>query len=380
MADAAQIPVIGPYLGFLGIGNKPADTTIEGTLRGRYRKIDVRSGIVSKIRPTSEVPRGLYGDLLNAAFADALGDWAAGYQERAGLTNVGPHPPVDPGPLPDPVLESPPLVANPPQINLPVDLPEIVVNPPPVSPPREIAPPAPLEVPLEAIEFDPYATGQPTVFPGARPGSAPATSSPPRINPVPTASPFPGNLLGIGAAFALAGALAPGVARDALALPSPRTRPAPAARPGATPGTPPTVVPGTPVDFLTPIVPSIVPTIGVAPGAGFSLAAQPSPQPKANQDKCKCDEKKKKESKPREARTKCFKGTFRQRAKGISYSRGEEIPCDGPLPKRSASTLKEKATQRAKGTKGRAIAAVTKYAKRGKAPKLGELARDVLGF
>lgn len=372
MADAAQIPVIGPYLGFLGIGNKKADTTIEGTLAGRYRKIDVRSGVVSKIRPTSEVPRGLSGDALNAAFADVLGAWAADYQRNAGLTNVGPHPPAEVGPLPPPELVNPaPIVIQQPNINLPVDLPEIVVNPPAVSPPREIAPPAPLEVPLEAIEFDPYATGQPTVVPGARPGSTPATRSPARVNPVPAANPFPGNLLGIGAAFALAGALAPGVARDALALPSPRARPAPPARPGPAPGF--SLPPGSAVDFLTPIVPSIVPTIGVAPGAGFSLAAQPSPQPKANQDKCKCDEKKKKESKPRQPRTKCFRGTFRQRSKGISYSRGEEIPCDGPLPKGPVS-IKEKATQ------GRAVAAVTKYVKRGKAPKLGELARDVLGF
>lgn len=377
MADAAQLPIIGPYIGIFG-GGKKADTTVEGTLRGRYRKLQVRGGqitVISKIRPTSEVPRGLAGDLLNQVFADYLGDWAGDFQRDAGLTNVGPHPPAEVGPLPPPELVNPtPIEIAPPRINLPVDLPEVIVNPPAVSPPpAEIAPPAPLEVPLQAIEFDPYATGQPSVSPSARPRSAPATRSAPRVNPLPAASPFLGNLLGIGSAFALASALAPSVAVAASALPGLRARPAPSTRPGPSPGATPSVPPGSAVDFLNPVVPQIVgPTPALS--LGLNSAAKPSPQQETQRDKCKCDEKKKKESKPRQPRTKCFRGTFRQRAKGISYSRGEEIPCDGPAIKTKSQNV------RLKSVKGRALKAASKYTKRGKAPKLGDLARDVLGF
>lgn len=359
MADYTDIPVIGPYLGALLGFAQPKYNPKPGTLRGRTRVVDQRA-IRRRERPgkTPLTPEqeAYYDQVAQLSYENQLGvylgDMVFGAPPEAFV------PPAQPAPLPDPIMESPPIVAQPPRIDLPVDLPEVVVNPPAVTPPREIAPPAPLEVPLEAIEFDPYGTGQPSVSPGARPGSAPATRSPARVSPVPAASPFPGNLLGIGSAFALASALAPGVAGDASAIPRARARPTPPAQRSPSPGTPPSIRPGTPVDFLNPIVPQIV---GPVPSLNLGVfsAANPSPQQDTKRDKCKCDEKKKKESKPRQPRTKCFKGTFRQRAKGISYSRGEEIPCDGPLPK---------------------IPKAAKYAKRGKAPKIGELARDILGF
>lgn len=103
------------------------------------------------------------------------------------------------------------------------------------------------------------------------------------------------------------------------------------------------------------------------------LSAQPQPNPQQKTDRCKCEKpKEKKEKKERQPRAKCYEGKFKQRAFGISYSRGSEIPCEA-APKVSGKT-------KLTGLKKRAAGAVKKALKRKKAPKLGDLARDVLGF
>lgn len=59
--------------------------------------------------------------------------------------------------------------------------------------------------------------------------------------------------------------------------------------------------------------------------------AQPAPQPEPEPDRCNCKKEKKKEKKKRKPRDQCWKGTYVQHARGISYSRKEQVPCDsGP--------------------------------------------------
>lgn len=60
-----------------------------------------------------------------------------------------------------------------------------------------------------------------------------------------------------------------------------------------------------------------------------------TPQPPKDADACDCDKKPKKKKKKPEDRTICYKGTYRQLKRGISYQRGEEVPCDSKAPARS---------------------------------------------
>jgi hypothetical protein len=55
-------------------------------------------------------------------------------------------------------------------------------------------------------------------------------------------------------------------------------------------------------------------------------------------DPCNCKpcggDKKKKKKKPKE-REVCYRGTYRQLTKGITYNRLEEVPCESPSKKKS---------------------------------------------
>lgn len=50
--------------------------------------------------------------------------------------------------------------------------------------------------------------------------------------------------------------------------------------------------------------------------------------PQPDLDRCRCP-KPKRSSKKRQPRTVCYRGTYVQRSKGISYRRLEEVPCEG---------------------------------------------------
>lgn len=69
------------------------------------------------------------------------------------------------------------------------------------------------------------------------------------------------------------------------------------------------------------------------PLAGLDPLAQPQPM-RAPADPCKCTKVgDKKERKKRQPRTVCYRGTYRQLSKGISYKRLEEVPCEAKAPK-----------------------------------------------
>jgi hypothetical protein len=175
--------------------------------------------------------------------------------------------------------------------------------------------------------------------------------------------------------LAIASFIAPNLAQSAAPAASFRTRAAPTAQPRPPASTTPNLPPGTGVDFLKPILPSTPIIPGQTPlaglNSGLNLSAQPSPQQKL--DKCKCKEPEKKKREPTKPREVCYQGTYRQLSKGISYHRGKQVPC-------GAASEKLATVGKVAGLKSRAIGAVTKAAKRGKVPKLGDLARDVLGF
>jgi len=379
MADVSQIPYIGPYLGYFGVGD-PKYTPKEGTLAGRTRVADIRQlrgRKVVPIRPTSEVPRSIIGDQVNQAVYDGLAGWVEDYQYQAGLTNVGPHPPAEVGPLPPPELVNPlPIDIQPPRINLPVDLPEVVVNPPPVSVPNIPEAPAPLEVPLEEVHLDPGNipnVGIPNINPRPGPGSAPATRSAPRSNPLSFLDPFAAVLLALNPFASAASSPAANLARNPSSFPSVGARPVANPQPSVprAPGQP--LSPGSGTDLFNITSPN--PTL--SPGLSLDPFTSALSNPQTNQDKCRCDEKKKaKKREPKPPRTVCYRGTYQQRAKGISYHKGEQIPCESGPTAPKAKSVKGAVS----GLKKRGVKAAAKYAKRKKAPSLGELARDVLGF
>lgn len=129
---------------------------------------------------------------------------------------------------------------------------------------------------------------------------------------------------------------------DPFAQPGARPAPSPApgldARPGVRPGTPslPTA-PGLGIPlgdiFNNPInVPTLAPNPFVDPLTGIDSLLSPSPEsepkPDAAEDPCNCGSKKKKEKKKkRKPRSVCWKGTYVQRATGISYKRVKQVIC-----------------------------------------------------
>lgn len=286
-----------------------------------------------------------------------------------------------------------PVGPMPPPANAPTILPEVVVSatrailtgigaalfPQPMGPARFDEAPTPLppeqldEVlvtaprlpyPLSPLEpeLQPFPTYIPFLVPtyvpnpDTGPGSAPAPFDPlavpdivatpsdlpdvwgrPVAEPAPTTTPYP---------------LAPPLA-DPFAdpfgnpfsepEPLPESRPAPDRPAGPNPASPPVpVAPGTPFDPLpfmpgepvrfTPPQPNL-PTADPLADPFFTAFPQPNAELDPEEDPCDCKKKKEKKKK-RKPRDVCYRGTYRQRAKGISYSRVEQIPCEsGPAKK-----------------------------------------------
>lgn len=84
-------------------------------------------------------------------------------------------------------------------------------------------------------------------------------------------------------------------------------------------------------------------------------------QPPRDADACGCSSggKKKKKKKPKE-RDVCYRGTYVQLKKGISYRRLEQVACDAKAPKKEKAAAPRRRTP--------------------KSPKFEDLARDVFGF
>lgn len=55
----------------------------------------------------------------------------------------------------------------------------------------------------------------------------------------------------------------------------------------------------------------------------------PADKPTTNADSCDCNKNKRKKRQKRDPRSVCWKGTYIQRARGISYTRREQVPCEG---------------------------------------------------
>lgn len=228
---------------------------------------------------------------------------------------------------------------------LPVPLPEVVV-----SPPRVVTKPAPTFpdlLPGSGFDLwlmpigDPF--GQPDYSPSPGPGPAPAPDSAPRSDPVPGfpdpfAFPLPDT--GVRAAPGPAGEPAPDLFGSPLPDPfgNPFGNPLPAPELPIPTGSPPGASP-LPPTTLNPFV-----TPGDAPDAlSDPLLTEFGPSPlKPDSDTCSCAKKpkKKKKSKPRDV---CYRGTYRQNSRGITYNRIEEIPCEAkaktsgrPVPKKRA--------------------------------------------
>jgi len=94
--------------------------------------------------------------------------------------------------------------------------------------------------------------------------------------------------------------------------------------------------------------PRITPNPFTPPGLDKDLDPfeQPfTPKEPKDPDSCQCEkEPKKKKKKKAEDRTVCYRGTYRQLKKGISYKRLEEVPCDAKT-ERKAKTPRKKAKQ-----------------------------------
>lgn len=154
--------------------------------------------------------------------------------------------------------------------------------------------------------------------------------------------------------------------------PVPRTKPAPRTDPIGDPFSPlaplnppqlspPKLQPiGDPV--LNPLFDPHEPTIDLEPFRPGAPAPDPFEQPFAPKEKdpndtCNCDKepKKKKKKKKSEPRSICYKGTYRQLRKGISYRRGEQVPCDDKAPRAPARSKTAKARDRKRTKKPKDI-------------------------
>lgn len=204
-----------------------------------------------------------------------------------------------------------------------VELPEIVIQPGPRerSNPLRVPPPDLLPEPFQQPIFEPFGV------PSPKPVSPGSPSAQPRPRTTPESTP------------------APGVQADPLSdpfsfprlQPNPEPAPRPNARPVPDPATRPQPTPRGPLleptyfpEIRTPLgdVTSRILDRVLNPEPGISY----EPQPDAAEDPCDCGKGKKKDKKKRkkpEPRTICWKGTYVQRAKGISYSRKEQVPCAG---------------------------------------------------
>lgn len=183
----------------------------------------------------------------------------------------------------------------------------------------------------------PAPLGLPWDLPYGVPATVPLPSAPPRTAPRPSLRPAPDTVARPD--------VGPNVdpLADPFALPAPNLQPLPrpAARPAPEPAPRPS--PRAPADPLAlpfdPLRPFAQPESRPVPGdvtsdlIDFLLRGSPEPspdaQPEPELDKCNCDskkKKKKKKDKPKD-RAVCWKGTYVQRARGISYTRREQVPC-----------------------------------------------------
>lgn len=202
----------------------------------------------------------------------------------------------------------------------PVELPEFIVSPPAISPRPMVPLPSDIEVPRYVPDFGI----------GARPGPAPAPTSTPRIDPAPRPAdpdlePFaPPDIAPLPrpaspSAPDLFGAPLPDIIRDPIADPfTPPALPTPTRPDTRTP----TVTPEDPI--LTFLQPLPTPSTPLQP-----VLTEFSPQPlKPVSNTCSCAPKKKPKKKKSKDRDICYRGTYVQRKKGISYKKIEEVPCE----------------------------------------------------
>lgn len=221
----------------------------------------------------------------------------------------------------------PPLVPIPMTKVPPVEMPpgEEFVDVSPPRPTTRAQPGFPVDqfwlTPINPIIELPYATPDYGVDPG--PGPAPAPTITPRSDPVPG---IPDLLPDFWPSVGPQPASPP--APDVSSPPLPDVIANPFGDPFAAPPLPapprgnpdPTTGPGDPFAFPDAQIDPLLTEFG------------PSPL-KPQADTCQCDKKKpkKKKSKPRDV---CYRGTYRQNSRGITYKRLEEIPCE---PKKAVS-------------------------------------------
>lgn len=124
---------------------------------------------------------------------------------------------------------------------------------------------------------------------------------------------------------------APGVRPQPIG--DPRTLADPVFSPQPVPFQPTSPAPFTPTRPINPEQPfrPYQPDFNVGPQPGmYADPFRPPTKPPGKSDRCNCakpSDKKKKKKKPKE-RDVCYRGTYRQLRKGISYNRLEEIPCE----------------------------------------------------
>jgi len=239
-----------------------------------------------------------------------------------------------------------------------VPLPEV----PPVEMPDgtkffDVSPPRPTPNPyFDLWSFPDYGPGLETItFPtGPGPGPAPTPTGTPGVNPAPgypEIGDFP--VPGILPQPSRPGAPAP----DVFGSPLPDVFGDPLGDPFVTPTSPPRSIPDTsnpvrnrPGDTSTPTGDPFglgFPLPNANPRDYFAPADQPSPQqfpqdpgrPPTKDRDCSCAEKKPKKPKKRQPRTVCYRGTYRQNARGISYKKLEEIPCESSKTTKRAGGL-----------------------------------------
>lgn len=173
----------------------------------------------------------------------------------------------------------------------------------------------------------PVATAEPVLWPidayGASPGLFESPVDAPAARPVPRRNP-------VNAPLYYPEPFAPGV-------PSPGIVPAPAPFPIASPAP-------APKPYAPPVPrPELAPSPGLQPWTPplNELQPQPQPQPSTASDPCNCGDKKdskKKKKKPRD-RAVCYRGTYVEKARGLSKRRRERIDCrtGKPLPPPAAA-------------------------------------------
>lgn len=114
-----------------------------------------------------------------------------------------------------------------------------------------------------------------------------------------------------------------------------------------------TPLPGIPDLFAEPLTPPAT-YRPPAPGPSFDLLdpmaethnptlLEYEPREYITDDQCQCDKKKPKKKKSSE-RSICYKGTYQQLKKGISYHRKEQVPCESSAPKEKKAKKPRKRT------------------------------------